>query len=86
MTCGPKHKSYDKMEWGGGNKLERVHVATLVRYRYFVIFVSYRLLSENVIFYYVLSYLTCPMACLMKNQRGLHYPEITTNFVFELEI
>ena len=40
----------DKMELGG-NKLKRAHIPTLVSYEYFVIFVSYGLLSEKVIFY-----------------------------------
>ena len=70
----------------GDNKLERVHITTLVRHRNFVIFVNYRLLSENIIFYEILSYLTCIMACLIKNQQGLYHPGITTNSFFELEL
>ena len=40
---------------------------------------------HRVLFFTKYCYLTCVMACLMKNQRGFHYPEITANFFFELD-
>ena len=74
------------MKWNGENKLERVYMATLVRCGYLETVSFYDIECYFLLNKLIVHYLTCVMAGLMKNQLGLHYPGMATNFFFDLEV
>ena len=75
----------DRIKWNGGNKLERVHMATLVRYRYSLILLVINCCHRMLFFAIVNTSIKLSNLCYgMFNEESLKFTLSTDDYKFLL--